>query len=131
MKAVINEKNRLNKYLKELHLPFIRSNYEDIIGNAVKESSSYESFLLSLFEGESDLRFNNRISRFLRQSKIPPGKNLDLLVPLSRRHFEQFHVEFRAYKFLIDCGLIQTSRKAAAYRIYFFAEFHFLEKRFD
>ena len=77
MKTVINEKNKLNKYLKELHLPFIRSNYEDLIENAVKESSSYESFLLSLFEGESELRYHNRISRYLRQSKIPLEKNLD------------------------------------------------------
>lgn len=77
MKAIINEKNKLNKYLKELHLPFIRSNYEDFIKNAIKESSSYENFLLGLIEGESDLRHSNRISRFLRQSKIPLGKNLD------------------------------------------------------
>ena len=38
MEAVINEKTKLNKYLKELHLPFIRSNYEDFIKSAIKES---------------------------------------------------------------------------------------------
>ena len=62
MKAVINEKNKLNKYLKELHLPFIRSNYEDFIGNAVKESSSYENFLLNLFAKG----LNDKTSSFLR-----------------------------------------------------------------
>lgn len=77
MEAVINEKTKLNKYLKELHLPFIRSNYEDFIKNAIKESSSYESLLFGLFEGESELRYSNRISRLLRQSKIPLEKNLD------------------------------------------------------
>lgn len=78
MKHVINEKSKLNKYLKELHLPFIRSNYEDFIKNAIKESSSYENFLFELFEGESELRYSNRISRLLRQSKIPMEKNLDI-----------------------------------------------------
>ena len=77
MKSATNENSKLNKYLKELHLPFIRSNYEDLIKNAVKESLSYETFLFGLIEGESDLRHNNRISRFLRQSKIPFEKNLD------------------------------------------------------
>lgn len=77
MEAVINEKTKLNKYLKELHLPFIRSNYEDFIKNAIKESSSYENLLFGLFEGESELRYSNRISRLLRQSKIPLEKNLD------------------------------------------------------
>ena len=37
MEHVINEKSNLNKCLKELHLPFIRSNYEDFIRNAVDE----------------------------------------------------------------------------------------------
>jgi DNA replication protein DnaC len=77
MEAVINERTKLNKYLKELHLPFIRSNYEDFIKNAIKESSSYESLLFGLIEGESELRYSNRISRLLRQSKIPLEKNLD------------------------------------------------------
>lgn len=78
MTHVINEKSNLNKCLKELHLPFIRSNYEDFIRNAIKNSLSYESFLFELFEGERELRYSNRISRLLRQSKIPLEKNLDL-----------------------------------------------------
>ena len=36
-----------------------------------------KNLLFGLFEGESELRYSNRISRLLRQSKIPLEKNLD------------------------------------------------------
>lgn len=78
MKNAISKTSQLNTYLKELHLPFIRSNYECFIENAIKASSSYESLLFELFEGESELRCCNRISRLLRQSNIPLEKTLDL-----------------------------------------------------
>jgi len=78
MKDITIDKSELKKYLKELHLPFIRSNYENLIKSAIKKSSGYEALLLELFEGESKLRYENRILRFLRQSKLPLEKNMSV-----------------------------------------------------
>lgn len=77
MKTVINNGSDLNQHLKDLHLPGIRSYYEDFIRIAIKESLSYESFLLGLLEKEHEVRYNNRVSRFLRQSKLPLEKSMD------------------------------------------------------
>lgn len=77
MNSIINEKSRLNRYLKDLHLPFIRANYETYIEDAVKQSASYENLLFHLVEGENELRYQNRIARLLKTSKIPPDKDLE------------------------------------------------------
>jgi DNA replication protein DnaC len=70
----IHNKSALDKYLLELHLPGIRGYYEDFIRIATKESLSYESFLLGLVERENEERYNNRVSRLLRGSKLPLEK---------------------------------------------------------
>lgn len=67
----------LDKYLLELHLPGIRGYYEEFIRLATKDSLSYESFLLGLLERESEERYNNRVSRLLRESKLPLDKKLE------------------------------------------------------
>ena len=77
MKTVINNGPDLNQHLKDLHLPGVRSYYKDFIRIAIKESLSYESFLLGLLEKEHEVRYNNRVSRFLRQSKLPLEKSMD------------------------------------------------------
>jgi len=83
MEVVINNNNNtankqiLDSYLSELHLPGIRCYYEEWIRLATKESFSYESFLLGLLERESEERYNNRVSRMLRESKLPLEKKLE------------------------------------------------------
>jgi DNA replication protein DnaC len=71
-----NNKSVLEKYLLELHLPGIRGYYEEHIRIATKDSLSYESFLLGLLERENEERYNNRVSRLLRESKLPLEKKL-------------------------------------------------------
>jgi DNA replication protein DnaC len=66
----------LNQCLKELHLPTIRNYYPTLCELAVKESMSYEEFLLDLLEKECEERRNNRIQRLLRESKLPLEKNM-------------------------------------------------------
>jgi DNA replication protein DnaC len=66
----------LNQRLKELHLPTIRNYYPTLCELAVKESMSYEEFLLELLEKECEERWNNRIHRLLRESKLPLEKNM-------------------------------------------------------
>ena len=77
MKTIINNRSDLNRHLKDLHLPGIRSYYEDFIRIAIKDSLSYEAFLFGLLEKENEVRYHNRISRFLKQSKLPLEKSMD------------------------------------------------------
>ena len=64
-------------YLKELHVPTIRECFEDIARTAEQESLSYECYLLELAERECEARRERRISRLLRESRLPLEKNLD------------------------------------------------------
>lgn len=73
---MIAVKKRLEGYLKELHLPTVREHFEDVARSAQKEELSYEQFLLELVELESQGRRETRIQRRMRQSKLPPEKDL-------------------------------------------------------
>ncbi len=67
----------LHKYLKALFLNTMRHIYEDVSIQAGQESFSYEQYLLELAEQEYITRWNNRIERNLKESKIPRDKNID------------------------------------------------------
>ena len=43
-------RTQLVQYLKELHLPTIRENFEEVARCAVQESLSYERYLLELLD---------------------------------------------------------------------------------
>lgn len=70
-------KSTLKGYLRELHLPTMRKFYEDCARKALQESSSYEKYLHELLERECEVRRNNRIERFLKESRLPLDKNLE------------------------------------------------------
>jgi len=63
--------------LKQLHMPTIRHSYEQIAGQARRESWSYEQYLLELIKLECETRRENRIARNLRASKLPYSKTFD------------------------------------------------------
>ncbi|MFH1742690.1 MAG: IS21-like element helper ATPase IstB [bacterium] len=67
----------LQNHLKELHLPTIRSLYETYATQAQQESMSYEQYLYELAAKECEVRCQNRIERWLRESKLPLEKTLD------------------------------------------------------
>ena len=71
-----NVKKGLELLLRELHLPTVRDNYEDLAHQAEQEGQSYEQFLFELVEMESQARRGRRLERMLRQSKLPPDKTL-------------------------------------------------------
>ena len=71
-----NLPRRLTEALKELRLPTVRSDYEEVAAHARQESMSYEEFLLKLIERERDVRRQHRIERWLRASKLPLEKTL-------------------------------------------------------
>jgi len=72
-------KAQLTDNLKELHLPTMRGGFEEQARRAQQESQSYERYLLELTERECQARREHRIERLLRDSHLPPGKDLQAL----------------------------------------------------
>lgn len=81
---------RLKKLIKDLSLSMVNEIVEESIVQAEKENRGYDEFLCELFEAEVVNRKNNRVQRFLRESKIPLEKSLQtfdmerLSLPLKR-----------------------------------------------
>lgn len=76
--GALNDLNTgLRNHLRELHLPTIRSLYESCAAQAQQESMSYEQYLYELVVKECEARCQNRIERWLRESKLPLEKTLD------------------------------------------------------
>ena len=71
-----DEKAALEDHLRELHLPTVRSSFEEMARRAEQETLSYERYLLELMERECQVRRQNRVERWLRQSKLPLEKDL-------------------------------------------------------
>jgi DNA replication protein DnaC len=67
--------------LKALCLPTVRACYEDEGERARRESLPYERYLLELMERECETRSQNRIARYLRESRLPLEKSLDAFDP--------------------------------------------------
>lgn len=67
---------QIDSNLKQLHLPAIRACYKEQSEVARAESYSYEQYLLSLIEYESESRREKRIARFFRDSRLPLEKTL-------------------------------------------------------
>ena len=76
MGKTLDLKATLTNHLKELHMPPIRSTFEETARRAEQESLSYERYLLELVEREIEVRRENRTARLLRESKLPLEKNL-------------------------------------------------------
>jgi DNA replication protein DnaC len=67
---------RLDRCLKDLHLPTVRHCYQDEAIVARRDNWDYESYLYELAKSECEDRQNNRIARLLRESKLPLEKSL-------------------------------------------------------
>ena len=95
-------RTQLVQYLKELHLPTIRENFEEVARQAVQESLSYERYLLELAVKECEDRRHRRIERFLRESCLPLEKTLNTfdLKRLSPKVIQQ--VKLLAEGFFLD-----------------------------
>jgi DNA replication protein DnaC len=76
MSPAVAVKSRLVEQLKELHLPAMRSDFEEVAQEARQESWSYEQYLLGLAERELQQRRHKRVERLLRESRLPLEKNL-------------------------------------------------------
>lgn len=84
----------LQNHLKALHLPTVRELYESYASQAQQDSLSYEQYLHELMGKECEMRQQNRIERFLRESKLPLEKTLESFdrTRLSRKLNQQVNV---------------------------------------
>ena len=84
------DKKKLELSLNTLHLSGIKDFYEELSQAARQQTMPYEKYLLELLLRECEVRYNNRIARLLRASKIPLEKNFDSFeikrLPLKLQH---------------------------------------------
>jgi DNA replication protein DnaC len=69
-------KKEITEYLRELHLPAMRSCFEEKARQAERETLSYEHYLLELLERECQERREHRIARLLKVSQLPLEKTM-------------------------------------------------------
>ncbi len=74
---MISDQDQIVSNLKSLHMPTMRRSYEEVADQARAESWGYEQYLLQLSNLECEVRWQNRISRNLRASKLPPSKTFE------------------------------------------------------
>src|SRR3954463_9602540 len=72
-------KSQLIDNLKELHLPAMRSGFQEVARRAQQESQSYERYLLELTERECQTRREKRFERQLKESRLPRERTLGSL----------------------------------------------------
>ena len=72
-----NKQVKLHQSLSELRLTTVLKRYPDLAQKARKESISYEDYLFSVVQDESDTRRAKRIGRLLEESRLPLEKSLN------------------------------------------------------
>ncbi len=72
-----NLKAHLTQHLNDLRLPTICKLYEDLAIQATKNSISYEQYLYDLMSSEYDEKWNKKIQRLLKISRLPLEKRWD------------------------------------------------------
>ena len=70
--------SELTRNLKELHLPAFRECYQSEADLARQESLPHEQYLLELVKRECEERAHKRTARYLRESKLPLEKNMEI-----------------------------------------------------
>ena len=68
----------LTHHLKELHLPTFRECYQSEADLARQESLTHEHYLLELSKRECEERTHKRTARYLRESKLPLEKSIEV-----------------------------------------------------
>ena len=67
---------KIEACFKSLHLSGVRAYYEELTRVAEQETMRYDEYLFELLLRECEVRYNNRIARLIRESKLPLEKNL-------------------------------------------------------
>jgi len=66
----------LDDGLKQLHLPTIKTYFQEAASLAIQNNLSYEQYLLNLVEQELEVRAQKRIRRLQRESRLPMEKTI-------------------------------------------------------
>lgn len=74
---MLSDQEQIINNLKHLHMPTICRSFEETATQARAEAWSYEQYLLQLLTLECEVRRQNRISRNLCASKLPPSKTFE------------------------------------------------------
>jgi len=101
---------RLQKCFRYLQLTGIRDGYDEITATAVREGLALDRYLLALLERERDVRWNHRVERLMRESRLPPEKTLE--------RFEMKRLPAKAVhqvKALLDGGFLQRRENVLAF----------------
>lgn len=102
--------NALETSLKELRLPGVRRVYREEAERARREDLGYEEYLECLMQQEVDQRRVSRIDRYLRQSKLPLEKTLEMFD--QRRLPRPVRLKVRS---LLDGSFLQRSENVLAF----------------
>jgi len=70
--------SEMTRHLKELHLPAFRECYQSEADLARQESLPHEQYLLELVKRECEERAHKRTARYLRESKLPLEKSMEI-----------------------------------------------------
>jgi DNA replication protein DnaC len=70
--------SKLSQHLKEPHLPTFRECYQSEADLARQESLTHEHYLLELAKRECEERAHKRTVRYLRESKLPLEKSMEV-----------------------------------------------------
>jgi DNA replication protein DnaC len=69
--------NQIMEYAQHLKLPYIKSNYDEIIKEATNSELGFEEFLLRVLKEESNQRKENSITNKIRNARFPFKKYLE------------------------------------------------------
>jgi len=72
-----SNKEKLAECFKTLSLSGVRDYYEDLTLVAEQETMRYQDYLLELLLRECEIRYNKRIARLLKASRLPLEKSLE------------------------------------------------------
>lgn len=75
---MIDLHTELTQCLRELHLPAFRQWYRSEADLARQESLSHERYLLELVRRENEERTQKRTARYMRESKLPVEKTMEV-----------------------------------------------------
>jgi DNA replication protein DnaC len=76
--GMIEIHRELTRHLRELHLPTFRECYQKEADLARQESLTHEHYLLELAKREGEERAHKRTARYLRESKLPIEKSIEV-----------------------------------------------------
>lgn len=73
----MKDNKQLEALLRSLHLSMFLKNYQSFADKSERAKTGLTGYLLELAKAECDQRYNNRVQKLLRKSKLPAGKTLE------------------------------------------------------